>query len=86
MAVLILRRRRDTYASKGMHSVIPIRWNDAAGKLTIGRAFGDFAGMAKSADFTCFRDRESRSQAPPSLPQFHQEADYNGEAVSVTTR
>jgi alpha-D-xyloside xylohydrolase len=36
---------------KGQHSVIPIRWNDSAGVLTIGGRQGSFPGMVEKHTF-----------------------------------
>jgi alpha-D-xyloside xylohydrolase len=36
---------------KGQHSVIPIRWNDGAGALTIGGRQGSFPGMVEKRIF-----------------------------------
>jgi alpha-D-xyloside xylohydrolase len=77
----------DTYAyEKGMHSVIPIRWNDVAGTLTIGARIGDFAGMAKKRRFHIVFVTENHGAGPAEPSAFDQEAEYNGEAVSVTAR
>jgi alpha-D-xyloside xylohydrolase len=76
----------DTYAyEKGMHSLIPIRWNDAAGKLTIGARTGDFVGMAEKRSFHVVFVRENHGAGAAESSEFDQEAMYSGQAVSVTT-
>jgi len=37
---------------RGKYSVIPIRWDDKRGVLTIGKRMGEFDGMLKSRTFT----------------------------------
>jgi alpha-D-xyloside xylohydrolase len=42
----------DSYRyEEGAHSVIPMRWNDAEGKLTIGEREGNFSGMVEHRKF-----------------------------------
>jgi alpha-D-xyloside xylohydrolase len=42
----------DSYAyEKGEHAIVPLHWNDATGKLTIGAREGTYPGMAATREF-----------------------------------
>ncbi len=71
---------------KGAHSVIPIRWDDGEGKLTIGARVGDFPGMTKQRSFHIILVRENHGGGPLEVSAFDQEINYSGEAVSVAIR
>ncbi|MGA8103392.1 MAG: DUF5110 domain-containing protein [Candidatus Acidiferrales bacterium] len=75
----------DSYAyEKGMYSVIPIHWNDAAGRLTIGARVGHFVGMSEERRFHIIFVSEGHGAGPVESSVFNQEVRYNGEAVSAT--
>lgn len=77
----------DSYAyEKGMHSEIPIRWKDEAGKLSIGARVGDFAGMTRRRSFHVVFVTEGHGAGSAVRSTFDREVAYNGEAVTVTAR
>jgi alpha-D-xyloside xylohydrolase len=69
-----------------MHSEIPIRWKDEAGKLSIGARVGDFAGMTRRRSFHVVFVTEGHGAGPAVRSTFDREVAYNGEAVTVTAR
>jgi alpha-D-xyloside xylohydrolase len=69
---------------KGSHTVIPIHWDDAAGKLTIGERLGNFPGMLQNRTFQVVFVREGHgvgigATANPDLVVM-----YSGVAMPVT--
>ena len=57
---------------KGAYTEIPISWNNASRKLTIGARKGTYEGMLKNRKFTVtLQDGTQKS------------VDYNGKAISV---
>ncbi len=72
----------DTYAyAKGKHSVIPIHWNDAASKLTIGARTGGFPGMAQQRTFRIVLVSSSQGAGPAASSG--REVRYSGRALNV---
>jgi alpha-D-xyloside xylohydrolase len=71
---------------KGEHSVIPIRWNDGEGKLTLGARVGSFPTMTKNRSFHIVLVGENHGAGPLELPVFDGEINYSGEAVSAAVR
>jgi len=69
---------------KGAHSIIPIRWDDQAGKLTIGARAGEFQGMTKQRSFHVVVVKENHGVGSLQSPIFDRVVDYSGEAVTVT--
>ena len=67
---------------KGKRSVIPIHWDDVAGKLTIGARSGSYPGMAQQRTFRIVL--VSNSQGVGSAISPGREVRYSGHAVSVT--
>jgi alpha-D-xyloside xylohydrolase len=68
---------------KGMHSVIPIRWDEAGKTLTIGARDGQYSGMAKERTFKIVwvgRDHGA-GETVASTPD--KTVRYTGAAVSV---
>jgi len=59
----------DTYDyQKGMHSIIPIRWDEKSATLTIGARIGSFPGMINKRQFHIIfvRENHGRRDAPHS--------------------
>lgn len=77
----------DTYDyEKGAHAVVPIRWNDASGTLTIGQRQGEFPGMIKERKFrVLFVDRDHGVGGGIS-PTFDKEVTYSGSQIEVSAR
>jgi alpha-D-xyloside xylohydrolase len=71
---------------KGAHAVIPIRWNDGEGKLTIGARVGSFLTMMKKRSFHIVLVGENHGAGPLEFAAFDREIQYSGEAVSVVVR
>jgi alpha-D-xyloside xylohydrolase len=74
------------YYEKGLHSVIPIRWNDTTGTLTIGARAGNFTGMTKKRNFHIILVRDNHGIGPAESATVDQDIPYSGEAVSVTAQ
>lgn len=75
----------DTYNyEKGEYSQIPITWNQAAGKLTIGARMGNFPGMVRQREFRIIwvRDGKGTGLAEENTPDT--KITYHGDAVEVT--
>ena len=77
----------DTYDyQKGMHSIIPIRWDDQTGTLTIGTRTGSFPEMLEKRQFRIVyvsRDHGSGAGVPANIDR---EVTYSGVEVKVTAR
>ena len=77
----------DTYAyEKGAHAVIPIRWDDASGTLTIGQRSGEFPGMVKGRKFRVIFVSENHGAGPDISSSFDKEVTYNGEELEVSAK
>ena len=61
-AFTLYEDENDTYDyEKGVYATIPIEWNEAQQKLTIGERKGTFPGDAREPDVpSCVRERRSR--------------------------
>jgi alpha-D-xyloside xylohydrolase len=59
---------------KGVHAVIPFRWSEATGTLTIGARVGSFPGMLTSRTFRVVFSGASQAKT----------VQYSGAAISVT--
>lgn len=77
----------DTYAyEKGMRSVIPMCWDDKAGRLTIGARTGGFADMVSRRSFHVIFVTESHGAGPAESSSFDRVIPYTGKAVTVTAQ
>lgn len=77
----------DTYAyEKGMHSEIPIHWNEVAGQLTIGTRAGTFDGIARKRTFRVVFVTENHGAGPSATSAFDREVTYEGETVTISAR
>ena len=61
---------------QGKYSIVPIRWNEQARSLTIGKRTGGFDGMKQSRRFV-IKVIDGTNEAT-------KEVDYQGEAVTVS--
>jgi len=76
----------DTYDyEKGEHSIIPIRWNDAAATLTIGNREGHYPGMTATRSFRLVLVGEGRG-AGMAMDGDGTDIQYSGSAVSTVLR
>ena len=68
----------------GAYSVIPIRWNDAESKLSIGDREGSFAGMPESTKIRIVLVRSGHGIGEAASSSADAEVDYDGKAIEVT--
>ena len=77
----------DTYNyEKGEHSTIPMRWDDAAGTLTIGAREGAFPAMVKQRMFRVVFVGEGHGAGAKESTVADREVSYFGESVMVHAR
>jgi alpha-D-xyloside xylohydrolase len=69
---------------KGNHSIIPIRWNERAGKLTIGARTGDFPGMVVRRSFDIVFVSQNHGSGPEKSANIDRKVSYSGEEISVS--
>ncbi|MGD0461715.1 MAG: TIM-barrel domain-containing protein [Tepidisphaeraceae bacterium] len=73
-----------TYAcEKGEFSVIPIHWNDADKKLTIGKRQGSFAGMLATRTFNVVLVSTQKPTGFSFSPSPQKTARYAGQAIDI---
>ena len=68
---------------KGAFSRIPLRWDDAARTLTIGRREGSFPGMLERRRFEVVLVAKGRPVGFSFSPKADRTLEYAGEAASV---
>ena len=73
---------------KGAHASIPIRWNDAAHTLTIGKRTGSYPGMESDAVFhvVVVGPNHGAGQEIAAAANVDKEVRYSGDAVTVTLK
>ena len=71
---------------QGAFAQIPLRWDDAAGKLTIGQRRGSFPGMLATRTFHVVLVTKDRPQGFSFDPPVGPPVTYRGEAVEVPLR
>jgi alpha-D-xyloside xylohydrolase len=75
----------DTYDyQKGLHSIIPIRWDDKSGTLTIGARIGSFPGMVDKRQFDIVFVKENHGVGASILTNFDREVTYEGTEAHVS--
>lgn len=75
----------DTYNyEKGAFAAIPIRWDDAAGKLTIGDRSGKFPGMLEKRTFRVVFVGDNHGAGAASAVDADKIVDYSGSQVTVS--
>jgi alpha-D-xyloside xylohydrolase len=75
----------DTYNyEKGAFAAIPIRWDDAAGKLTIGDRSGKFPGMLEKRTFRVVFVGDNHGAGAASTVDADKIVDYSGSQVTVS--
>src|SRR5262249_10732084 len=74
----------DGYAyERGQHSIIPMRWDDRSGVLTIGTREGTFPGMLEKRTFRIIVVGKSHGVGEGSPNAFDKEIAYNGKELSI---
>ena len=68
---------------KGAHSVIPIRWNEAAKTLTIGDREGEYPGMPKERTFNIIWVGRNHGAGEGVAPKPDRTVRYSGKTVTV---
>jgi alpha-D-xyloside xylohydrolase len=75
----------NTYAyEKGAYTEIPITWNEAAKKLTIGARSGSFPTMPAEREFHIVWVASGQGAGLPETPKSDATVAYNGAAVEVS--
>jgi len=69
---------------KGEHSIIPIRWDESAHKLTIGVRAGSFRGMIAQRQFHVVFVAENHGAGPAPSMTADREITYDGKEASVS--
>ena len=69
---------------KGEHSIIPIRWDESAHKLTIGARAGSFRGMIAQRQFHVVFVAENHGAGPAPSMTADREITYDGKEASVS--
>ncbi len=74
----------DSYAYEhGAHCLIPMRWNDATGQLSIGARAGHYPGMPQMRTFRIIFVGENHGVGPDELSAVDREVTYRGDALTV---
>jgi alpha-D-xyloside xylohydrolase len=68
---------------KGEYAEIPIAWNEAAKKLTIGARKGSFTGMEAQREFHIVWVGDSRGIGVPETPSSDSTVIYKGAEMDV---
>ncbi len=69
---------------KGVHATIPLHWDDAAHKLTVGDRVGQFPGMLQSRTFRVVFVRENHGAGIDPASEADKVVQYSGKQISVT--
>jgi alpha-D-xyloside xylohydrolase len=69
---------------KGDYSTIPISWNEATRKLTIGQRHGNFRGMLKQRTFHVVWISPGHGTGIPSTELSDAVIHYTGKAVAIS--
>ena len=75
-----------TTTSTGLHSTIPIRWDDKAETLTIGDRHGNFPGMLEHRSFRIMTVMNGRGTGISPSAEADATVEYDGKATSVHVR
>jgi alpha-D-xyloside xylohydrolase len=71
---------------KGVHAIIPLRWDDASSTLTIGTRQGSYPGMPSSRSFHVVLVDEHTGTGPKHDNDTGHDVDYNGTETKVTLK
>jgi alpha-D-xyloside xylohydrolase len=69
---------------KGAFSLIPIRWDDAAGRLTIGQRTGSFPSMLPRRTFNVVFVSKDKPAGFSFDPAIDRKIEYDGQSVTVS--
>ena len=71
---------------KGQHAVIPIKWDEAGGKLTMGARVGSYAGMVEQRSIRVVVVSENHGSGPETSAKADQEFVYTGKEKQIHLR
>jgi alpha-D-xyloside xylohydrolase len=71
---------------RGQHSIIPIRWDDRSGLLTIGTREGAFPGMVEKRIFRVVLVGNGHGVGEPVTTTADKEVMYEGNEIQIGTR
>jgi alpha-D-xyloside xylohydrolase len=71
---------------KGAHAVIPIRWDDVTGMLTIGARQGSFQGLVEHRRFLVVLVADGRGVGADVTGSANAEISYEGKEVKATIK
>ncbi len=71
---------------KGEHSVIPIRWNDRAGTITIGTREGSFKGMVEHRRFRVVLVSSGHGVGAEVTGSANAEITFDGKEIQTTVQ
>jgi len=71
---------------KGQHAVIPIRWDESAGVLTLGAREGSFPGMVRQRTFRIVAVRSGHGAGPAVTAAPDKEVSYTGTEAQINLR
>ncbi len=71
---------------KGQHSVIPIRWDETSGVLTLGKREGVFPGMVEQRTFRLVVVRSGHGAGPAPTAAADKQVSYTGAQVQINLR
>jgi alpha-D-xyloside xylohydrolase len=71
---------------KGEHSVIPIRWDETSGVLTLGKREGVFPGMVQQRTFRLVVVRSGHGAGPAPTDAADKQVSYTGTQVQINLR
>lgn len=69
---------------KGQHTIIPVRWDDKSGVLTLGARQGQFPGMAEKRVFNVVSVRKGHGVGETVSVEADRQVSYEGKEVRVT--
>lgn len=72
--------------TKGQHAIIPIRWHDQTGMLTLGTRQGSFPGMPTKRVFRIVLVAKGHGTGEGVTPQADREVTYGGTELDVRIR
>ena len=77
----------DSYAYvKGEHAIIPMDWDDKAGRLTVGARVGSFPGMTQSHTFRVVFVSPNHGAGPEETSSADGEITYSGQPATLQAR
>jgi alpha-D-xyloside xylohydrolase len=68
---------------QGARAVIPIRWDESAGTLTLGQRVGSYPGMSREIGFNIFFVSEGHGSGANVSTQADKEIRYSGQSIQI---